>query len=359
MNNIVRFATKIRSIPESQNLKITLLILIIQTAFWIHLRHFSIRASPSHGSVLYSTTSEKSQHSSMTIFYNVFFGNDQNLTLSIIREQMDIISQNHHLYNATIQFVVIGNNTFYPTCKNQICNVNKRLDTGDEVSTLQLLHDHCLERRNEQVIYLHSKGSFHRTPENDLLRPLLTRAAVSKECVLQNHNSSTNVSSSCNICSSRFSPYPHWHAAGNMFRASCEYIAKLLPPVFFSTMMDNMIQTVKAKKRIKRNLACWKLGCGRYSAEHWAHTHPDVIPCDVYQGKFVWGNDDLEESMNESTRQVQVMKAPRFSRNFYFKNSLHIKPYFFGKDYRLLELEILYGKEPPNSSWFWSFYESN
>jgi hypothetical protein len=155
----------------------------------------------------------KSVGNCVTIFYNVYFGRDHNLTLSIVREQLEFISQTHHLLNATILFVPIGNFTYYPSCKGQNCKKNQKVETGDEVITLQHLYNHCLERQNEQVIYLHSKGSFHPRFENDLLRRLLTRSVVSQQCNLeQNTKNLTSEFSLCNVCSARFSPYPHWHA---------------------------------------------------------------------------------------------------------------------------------------------------
>jgi hypothetical protein len=338
---------------NSRKLIITLLVIVLQASIWINPRRIIYWISLSKGDVLKVEKSEQL----VTIFYNVFFGGNQSLTLSIVREQLDYISQNEHLDNATIQFVLIGNNSYHPNCTNQICNIYKRVESGDEVINLQLLYEHCLERQNEQVIYLHSKGSFHYSTENELLRHLLTRSAVSKECILENNQTnSSNESSSCNICSARFSPMPHWHAAGNMWRASCSYIAKLLPPMNFSTTMDTMVQTAKTTYRTRKKPAPWKLGSSRFSAEHWVHTHPDVIPCDVYQGDYVWGYEDLAQSANESTQQLQLMKAPRFFNERYFKKYVRSNSFFHSKDYRLFELECLYGRKPPNTSWFWSFY---
>ena len=80
---------------------------------------------------------------------------------------------------------------------------------GSEMLTLYSLWRYCKQNIGSKVIYLHSKGSFHPKRSNDLLRNLATRAALSKEC--------SSIPSSCNVCSSRFSPFPHPHSPGNMW----------------------------------------------------------------------------------------------------------------------------------------------
>jgi hypothetical protein len=299
---------------------------------------------------------------SVTIFYNVFFGSNLNLTVAIVKEQLEDISRFDHLKNVTIKFVVIGNDVFDPKCNNRICETIKRDATGDEKLTLQFLHNHCVKHPEQQVIYLHTKGSYHSKPENNLFRRLLTKSAVSKDCILQHKNKIGDTSLDCNVCSARFSPYPHWHSPGNMWRAECDYISKLIPPKDFPRKMKEVIESAREQtNKIIRSKNSWKFGASRFSAEHWVHTHPDVKPCDVYTGAFVWNYDNLWQSSLERVQDLHCLKAPRFSKEKYFKPwlGIHDNFYFSTIEYRLFELEILYGHVPPNGSWVWDFYSTN
>jgi hypothetical protein len=295
----------------------------------------------------------------VTVFYNVFFGDDMNLTTSIVQEQLDEVSSNNHLQNASIKFVVIGNNLFKPRCTKRHCEVIKSVATGDEDITLQILFDYCALHQNEQVIYMHTKGSYHPSTENNLYRRLLTRSVLSKECILQQNHSTNDNQSLCNVCSARFSPYPHWHAPGNMWRASCSYITNLIPPKDFENKMEQLLDTVKTQMK-KTMKSAWKVGASRFSSEHWVHTHPDVFPCDVYLGDFVWGYDHLQQTSSQRMQTLRYQRAPRFPRHKYFKRKLgiHDKSFFSTRSYRLFELKFLYQKLPPNSSWVWNFYEA-
>lgn len=51
------------------------------------------------------------------------------------------------------------------------------------------------------VVYIHSKGSFHDSPQNARLRSYATAGAVSEEC--------RQMPAECNICSSRMTPIPY------------------------------------------------------------------------------------------------------------------------------------------------------
>jgi hypothetical protein len=101
--------------------------------------------------------------------------------------------------------------------------------------------------------------SFTPTPENDLLRRFLTKGALSEECA--------NMPTTCNVCSSRFSPLPHPHTSGNMWAARCDYVSRLIEP-------KDQFQRAMRQFRNKGSPVC--TGRLRYALEHWIHSSPRV-----------------------------------------------------------------------------------
>jgi hypothetical protein len=134
----------------------------------------------------------------------------------------------------------------------------------------RVLKQYCKDYPAAKVVYLHSKGSFNPMEVNERLRRFQTRGELLEECA--------NLPSSCNVCSSRMSPIPHPHPSWNMWLAKCDYVQKL----------TNLMTLKKKTKELRyspnngnkpRNNAC--IGKGRFAAEHWIHSHPSVMPCDL------------------------------------------------------------------------------
>lgn len=154
------------------------------------------------------------------------------------------------------------------------------------------------ESKKHNVIYLHSKGSFHANEENNHLRNLLTISALSNECY-EGLNSMT-----CNVCSARFSPLPLWHTPGNMWTAKCSYIKTLYSLLEFET---KEIEVVRQYLKDCPDCIDWSVGSGRY-ANHSIYTHPQVNPCDVFPDlQFVSGYP----SRAAMWPPFSVKKAPR------------------------------------------------
>ena len=133
------------------------------------------------------------------------------------------------------------------------------------------------------------------------LRKFLTRGALSEEC--------SNMPSFCNFCSSRMSPLPHAHTSGNMWAARCEYVRKLMHPIQFEAKMAILYPGYV-------NNSC--IGTGRYSAEHWIHSHPSARPCDLSNDRFTWNYDNIPTDDLE----IKLEPAPRFEFMKYVKKTV-------------------------------------
>jgi len=189
---------------------------------------------------------------------------------------------------------------------------------------------------NTKVVYLHSKGSYHDIRQNAKLRLFLTKGALSRKC--------SNLPKKCNVCSSRMSPLPHPHTSGNMWLARCDYVAKLLDP--------NALAEGKLPKEFSNNNAC--KGQGRYFFEHWIHSHPSVMPCDLYPSKlFTWNYDHIPDV---NFRMVLQM-APRFDLNVYWKDTVCLSN-GTTVGHRKWDYEKLYNITTLDDSWWgWKILE--
>jgi hypothetical protein len=170
---------------------------------------------------------------------------------------------------------------------------------GDEAETLGLLWQDCKDHLvAEKVVYLHTKGSFHPSEDNDKLRRFLTRGALSEECA--------NLQSSCNVCSSRMAPSPHPHTPGNMWLATCDYVQKWINPLEFEEKMQQVWGS--QAQALGSRTSC--IGTGRFAAEHWIHSHTSsVMPCDLCKDKsYPWGYAGVPSYDFE----IDLKPAPRF-----------------------------------------------
>jgi len=154
------------------------------------------------------------------VFYNLY--NPANATMedssnitaieqavrNIMEEQLLVSNRNHAIRKIFIQS--IGHRKLQPLINGTI--LLQHDENGTELETLVYLWDYCKSHPHEKVVYLHSKGSFHPSENNDALRRFLTRGALSKEC-------ERNLPDWCNVCSSRMLPLPHVHTPGNMWKS--------------------------------------------------------------------------------------------------------------------------------------------
>ena len=311
----------------------------------------------------------------VTIFYNIYIPDERysevsiDKVQSIIQEQLK--SRASSIYpESRLNYITIGREMTEPlNCTS--CFHLEHNDIGDEYQSLTKVHEFCKNNPHLKVAYIHNKGSYHPSQENNLLRRMLTKAVFSEECLrLASTKKSENQSphkscSKCNICGSRFSPLPHFHVSGNMWVAECNYIAKLLPPLSFENEMNNVVLNApRTKFGDTQQLTPAFVGRDRYSAEHWAFSHPDICPCDVYPGKFTWSYERIPE--NDDWEPDFVM-APRFSSAEEYatvdlykeQRSYDPEGNWFSLAGRMHEWKTLYGKLPKHDSWVWSFYNNS
>jgi len=286
-----------------------------------------------------------SHHQKTVIFYNIYTapGNSKH-TLGIVDEQLSIWRASN-VANAILFYMLLGERIEMPCKSHEKCSLLEYKEVGDEGDTLQELHAYCTKNPQDSVIYVHSKGSFHDRPENAPLRQLLTNAVFSDACA-----NMTTDSNSCNVCSARFSPAPHWHTPGNMWIAQCSYIQNLIPPKSFAAHVDDVVERARQRWRWKAPSLPY-VGQERFAMEHWVHTHPHVNPCDVVTTRdWAWGYSSIPTSGT-----FEQARAPRFPRKVY-RCIGHGHTQYAGLAYRLFELSVLYNASPTADSWVWDFY---
>jgi len=258
-----------------------------------------------------------------TVFFNAYVpkASSESAT-AIIFEQMSALATGPGWGRvSSVEYVTIGNAS-HLDCDR--CNHAGHFEEGDERVTLNRLFEYCKAQAppggkstNKLVAYVHDKGSYHYTPKNERLRRMLMHAVSS--CIADEDQSGRPNklrSNQADVCSARFSPVPHFHSSGNMWVARCDYVAKLLGPQTFSQHMELVHPNITGNPAIVRPStgkwgrdlavkdyeACFALG--RFSLEHWVHSHPKVRPCDVYPGDFKWQyhNMPLLDTWNSGKR---------------------------------------------------------
>ena len=288
----------------------------------------------------YSDMSEaitSSSTDSIAVFYNVFTKDEESKSLvqQIVNEQLSHIRPEHELHIVSIGVPLeIKNTTSY-----------RHVRKADEMITLRELWEYCQlhTTSDAKVVYIHSKGSFHPSSNNDKLRRFLTRGALSKECA--------DLPSSCNVCSSRMSPLPHPHTSGNMWLARCDYVRKLIEPRKFKSKMNEVYLRTE-----QTNIRPYCIGKSRFAAEHWIYSHFDVSPCDLLEeDHYVWAYDGVPDY----DFPKNLKPAPRFELSKYFLHSPEVGCQTIGRiiEDRLKEYKILYGKGTISESWWgWSLF---
>ena len=281
-------------------------------------------------------TEGKRKLNPIKVFYNVYV-NPKNVELakSIFKEQASHFNNNHDVFLRTIGHPLEelqdmkGDNTLIIKLQHN--------NAGDEHGTLTLIWQHCMTtRETDKVVYIHNKGSYHPHEKNDKFRRFLTRGALSDECA--------NMPLTCNVCSSRFSPYPHPHTSGNMWVAKCDYIRNLPDPTEFAEKM-------KGLQKPGMRLMC--VGQGRYTSEHWIHSHPAVKPCDLStEKKYVWNYEDIPTG---DDWEIDLEAAPRYDFETY-KGPGGCADEITDLNYRLNEYKFLYNETVPDDWWGWKIW---
>jgi hypothetical protein len=239
-------------------------------------------------------------------------------------------------------------------------------ETGHEHVTLQRLYEYCQVNPTHRVSYLHPKGSFHKYEDgkNDRWRQRLTSATTHRLCL-------DPPNKSCNVCSLHF--YPMWapFMPGNMWTAQCSYIRKLKAPLHFDDDMDRVADhLLQLQQQHQLGFHLYnisdedKLCRGRYSAECWIGSHPDLKPCELSDtaNLIVWmmqgrSHEPFQFSMSPTT----PIHGPWFQLNSTIKKQVLRDPAMRKREGFLLPGNIikwylLYNQLPPPSSWVWKWF---
>ena len=309
-----------------------------------------------HHLFLYHKANVHSDRSLDAIFFNIFVNEDSSIGIDIAMEQFKQI-RDSAFSTTPIYYTTIGKLPDVPLCSSSHCYNSAHLEKGDELATLSLLSEYCRANPTNTVTYIHNKGSFTPRKENMYLRRMHMKAIFDPE-------GCTTRPKACNVCSARFSPLPHFHTSGNMFVVGCDYVEMLIPPEDFGrkmlhTVADGFLTPesifLPSSIDLERLSAHPHIGTGRYAYEHWIHSHPSVVPCDVYPGPFTWNYDNIP---NTSDWVPDLRMAPRFPLQEFWKTSIILEPepWYLIKG-RNFEWKHLYDAEPPLGSWIRGYYK--
>ena len=260
------------------------------------------------------TNGTKEEEEAVHVFYHIFAKAHASLPSALVSEQLATLAEAHCKRPLYINYVLVGQAWNSRAISESGLNCSRchkaaEIPVGNEIFTLQLLHDHCRKNPATLAAYIHDKGSFHPSGPNTVLRRFLTTSVASRECL--------GLPETCTVCSGRFSPLPHPHYPGNMWTARCSYIEKLMPPLGFEAAMKKFVlQHLSASPMggLRQNGDNELLGAGRFAAEHWMTSHPSVVPCDVYPGAYDWGYYHIAEDMVKGCgcRSCTLARGSRF-----------------------------------------------
>lgn len=315
--------------------------------------------APVTSTVQEDTTMRSPGDPGFAIFYNSFVNPaNVNQSLKIVAEQLDKID-NSTFRTAPIYYNLIGANlTNSVICPdNPNCNRIRYQEQGEEVITLQDLHEYCVEHPLDVVVYLHDKGSFNPSGNNNRIRKIATASAVSEAC-------RTSSKQGCNLCVNKFMFLPNHHTPGAMWTGNCSYLRTLIPPKDFDARRQEMFRAVRQNQTLQDQLHCvkalvhnfeqgtefggdqWKyMSIFRYAMEHWAFSGPDLSPCNTIPGKMK-GIDSKKWKPNVTMGTGPV--------NFGFERATATG--WYQLEGRKLEFMHLYGRLPPKNSFFWAAY---
>ena len=143
-------------------------------------------------------------------FFHLFEG-DSELFNHIVEEQLASIDASGILDKSTfVTYAYFGPNHMsfrIPSASKKYLKSPMSNATGSEEDTLQLLHEHCVRHPQDLAFYLHTKGSFHARPVNDLFRRNLMKAVLF--CIAQSASLGRS-----DVCGLRASPVPYPQISG-------------------------------------------------------------------------------------------------------------------------------------------------
>jgi hypothetical protein len=194
--------------------------------------------------------------------------------INILQEQIQQIIDSHAFsHTSKLHISLIGNASSLPILIQNFFYENKdtkqmplltfsQTESGYEPVTVKQLWNHCHSHPNDMVWYLHNKGTFHPSVNNDLLRSLLTNVVLSSQCL-------DELESGSDACGMRFTNDPHRHFNGNMWIAKCSYIKLLPDPTIERGIPCEGGGQIKVGGRWTKCFYPTCIATDRYYIEHW------------------------------------------------------------------------------------------
>jgi len=286
------------------------------------------------------------------VFYNLFAKDaaDVPRVAELVRDQLSRLDPEHQELRINMIGAITGISMLGLNATLAEKATSHHYEEGNEDVTLHDIWSYCQTAQPSQVVvYIHSKGSFHDSPQNARLRSYATAGAVSEEC--------RQMPAECNICSSRMTPIPYPQCSGNMWASRCSYVSKLMDP---KKLVDAMEATPDARRG-----KSWCVGRKRYTFEHWLHSHPDASPCDLDTNEeYMWGYRDIRLHLAKPEFEKVIKRAPRFdldkfkSKYVSLPSSRICEGVGESQHERLVEYKSLYERSPPEDWWGWSFFKN-
>lgn len=319
-----------------------------------------------------SIATDYAHYNDTAIFYHIYIADGKHdLAYEIFREQMEQIGSSYvgKIHRGSSLLPIYYNSIGMPinaTFVDKVCSDNglscrhiKHYETGFETLTLQNLWEYCHDNIHHTVIYLPSKGSFHPSEGNNMWRRTLTQQATSEYCVtfkadlldvnfghnFTGHNQTDK--EECNVCGNGFQVTWGPLFLGNMFSARCSYVAKLVPP----NVLEDKANIAYTTRHPKVTFSTFRLGAfskpsGRYVAEHFIGTHPDIVPCD--------GNGSLLPKGNfPNSSNLRDMKFNNVKQML--QNGHHVREWFLLGGL-LWRWHVMYNTTASSNSWVYSYF---
>lgn len=313
----------------------------------------------------------------IAIFFNTFSAeNKTQLAKDIIVSQLKEINTQPLLNGVPLFYSRIGSldwdwpesecqgdDPVNPNSSSRVCTQITSTPTGDESLTLQSLFEYCTNHHNSTVVYLHSKGSFNPSWQQNTLRQVLMKAITSDECLNMNNDANHSL---CNTCSTRFLYFPFPVYTGNMWVAKCSYVSMLVPPNQFEFRKTELIKSIRnhtkemsvrkgwfmtnldnfTSYKFPKRFSFWEdrvswIGTGRYASEHWIGSHPDLKPCEVFPSAAGFPPIQYGKGINVDAFRSPQLESIQETMNidvateFWSTKKQFVQHPLYGKDARL------------------------
>ena len=350
-----------------------------------------------------------------TIFYNVFVPPftrfpRRNKARNIILEQLEQIAEasKHTTSWVHLRFATIGSNLSTPIimdeCKrnNWECVHTSHYNRGWQEQTLKQIHPYCVAKtldtesqssspaanKEDQIIYLHNKGSFHQEGKDgpnyigqDNLRRSMTNAVLSRDCQegLFDGVTRNKQKEKCNVCGLLFQPLPFHHFPGNIWTSTCDYILRLHSD--WSTLEKKHQEVLQAivdhndpdqpqYESLLFDGSDSRVGAAQFLVDYWIGSHPRMRPCQVassndHSALQHWKDTKLSEAKTEfhltaaplAPIQSRVWDFYRYATRPWILNSTLLQSIdFYLLRGRLFQWKVMYNETPDSDSWVWSWY---